>query len=46
MSGYPAEAVLEEGAHFIQKPFSGKALATKVFEALGRSPEGDATKAP
>ncbi|MCX5827707.1 MAG: PAS domain S-box protein [Deltaproteobacteria bacterium] len=40
MSGYTANViahhgVLEEGAHFIQKPFSMKDLATKVREALG-----------
>jgi two-component system cell cycle sensor histidine kinase/response regulator CckA len=39
MSGYTANViahhgVLEEGVHFIQKPFSMKDLATKVREAL------------
>ncbi|MCE5336048.1 MAG: PAS domain S-box protein [Desulfobacteraceae bacterium] len=39
MSGYAAEAigrgeVLEEGVHFIQKPFSMKALAEKIREVL------------
>jgi CheY-like chemotaxis protein len=39
MSGYTADAiahhgVLEEGVQFIQKPFSRKALALKVAEAL------------
>ena len=40
MSGYTAEVIadrgiLEEGLNFIQKPFSMKALAVKVREALG-----------
>ncbi|MHB8137760.1 MAG: PAS domain S-box protein [Smithellaceae bacterium] len=40
MSGYTASAiahqgVLDEGVHFIQKPFSVKSLATKVRETLG-----------
>ena len=39
MSGYTAnviahQGVLDEGVHFIQKPFSMKELATKVREAL------------
>jgi two-component system cell cycle sensor histidine kinase/response regulator CckA len=39
MSGYTADViarrgVLEEGVHFIQKPFSVKAIAKKVREAL------------
>jgi CheY-like chemotaxis protein len=39
MSGYTADViahhgVLDEGAHFMQKPFSRKELATKVREAL------------
>jgi len=39
MSGYTADAiahrgVLEEGIHFLQKPFSLDALAKKVREAL------------
>jgi len=39
MSGYPANViahhgVLEEGMHFIQKPFSGKNLVEKVRAAL------------
>jgi PAS domain S-box-containing protein len=41
MSGYTANVIahhgiLEEGVHFIQKPFSMKDLATKVREALGQ----------
>lgn len=40
MSGYTADviahrAVLEEGVHFIQKPFSVESIAMKVREALG-----------
>ena len=40
MSGYPAEmlarrAVLDEGTHFIHKPFSMEALAVKVRDVLG-----------
>ena len=40
MSGYTADViahrgVLDEGASFIQKPFSIKELAAKVREALG-----------
>jgi two-component system, cell cycle sensor histidine kinase and response regulator CckA len=39
MSGYPANAIadrgiLEEGAHFLQKPFAKKDLGAKVREAL------------
>ncbi|MBI5832394.1 MAG: PAS domain S-box protein [Armatimonadetes bacterium] len=39
MSGYTADTiahhgVLEEGVHFIQKPFAAKTLLTKVAEAL------------
>ena len=39
MSGYTANViahhgVLDEGVHFIQKPFSGKDLVAKVREAL------------
>jgi PAS domain S-box-containing protein len=39
MSGYPADAIadrgmLDEGAHFIQKPFAKKQLAVKVRQAL------------
>jgi CheY-like chemotaxis protein len=39
MSGYPADVLdeqtnLEEGAHFLQKPFSMQALKTKVTEVL------------
>jgi CheY-like chemotaxis protein len=42
MSGYPSDViathgVLEEGVHFIQKPFQIAQLATKVREALGRA---------
>jgi FixJ family two-component response regulator len=41
MSGYTADAiahhgVLDEGVHFIQKPFSTSTLAIKVREALDR----------
>ena len=41
MSGYTADViahqgVLDEGVHFIQKPFSKKDLAAKVSEALER----------
>ncbi len=41
MSGYTADViahhgVLDEGVHFIQKPFSRKELASKVREALGQ----------
>jgi CheY-like chemotaxis protein len=41
MSGYPSDVianhgVLEEGVHFIQKPFQIAQLAAKVREALGR----------
>jgi two-component system cell cycle sensor histidine kinase/response regulator CckA len=44
MSGYTADViahhrVLEEGVHFIQKPFSMEELAAKVREALGGSGE-------
>lgn len=40
MSGYTSDiiahhGVLDEGVHFIQKPFSSAALATKVRQALG-----------
>jgi two-component system, cell cycle sensor histidine kinase and response regulator CckA len=39
MSGYTADiiahrGILEQGIHFIQKPFSGRALAAKVREAF------------
>ena len=42
MSGYTADViahrgVLDEGVHFIQKPFSVQSLATKVREALGQA---------
>ena len=45
MSGYTADViahhgVLDEGVHFIQKPFSSKELGFKVREALGRSQGG------
>jgi FixJ family two-component response regulator len=41
MSGYTADvivkrAVLEEGVHFIQKPFSMKALSRKIRETMGQ----------
>ena len=41
MSGYTADVVahcgvLDEGVHFIQKPFSGKDLGAKIREALCR----------
>lgn len=41
MSGYTSDAVvhrgvLEEGVHFIQKPFSVRALASKIQEVLGK----------
>jgi signal transduction histidine kinase len=44
MSGYTEDviahhAVLDEGIHFIQKPFSLKVLATKVREVLDEKPE-------
>lgn len=44
MSGYTADViahrgVLDEGVHFIQKPFSMKNLAVKVREALGAKQE-------
>jgi len=44
MSGYTADiiadhGVLEEGTHFIQKPFSMKELANKVREVLGSGNE-------
>ena len=40
MSGYTAEViahhgVLEEGVHFMEKPFSREELAARVREALG-----------
>lgn len=40
MSGYTADAiaqlgVLDEGIHFIQKPFTKRDLAAKVREAIG-----------
>jgi len=49
MSGYPDDAiarhgVLDVGMHFIQKPFSERALAAKVREALGEK-EGAAPQA-
>jgi len=39
MSGYTADVIahrgiLDEGVHFIQKPFSMKDLSSKVCEAL------------
>ena len=41
MSGYTSDAVvhrgvLEEGVHFIQKPFSVRALASKIQQVLGK----------
>jgi hypothetical protein len=41
MSGYTADViahrgVLDEGIHFIQKPFSTESMAIKVREALDR----------
>ena len=46
MSGYTANViahrgVLDEGMHFLQKPFSMEVLAAKVREALGRDSRGD-----
>ncbi len=43
MSGYPTDVIarhgaLEEGVHFLQKPFSFESLAEKVRMALGDSP--------
>jgi PAS domain S-box-containing protein len=43
MSGYTADViadhgVLEEGVHFLHKPFSAQDLAAKVREALGQDP--------
>jgi hypothetical protein len=40
MSGYTAnviahQGVLDPGVHFLQKPFSMKALGAKIREALG-----------
>ncbi|OGP61655.1 MAG: hypothetical protein A2V65_04185, partial [Deltaproteobacteria bacterium RBG_13_49_15] len=42
ISGYTADVIshhgtLEEGVHFLQKPFSQKALAVKIREALDRA---------
>ncbi len=42
MSGYTSDVIdqhriLDEGVHFIQKPFSKRDLATKVRKALGQS---------
>jgi two-component system cell cycle sensor histidine kinase/response regulator CckA len=42
MSGYPGDfiahrGVLDEGVHFIQKPFSIQDLSAKLFEILGES---------
>lgn len=44
MSGYTStvivgKGVLEEGMHFIQKPFSARDLGAKVHEALKKGPE-------
>jgi len=44
MSGYTADViahhgVLEQGVHFIQKPFSLPALAAKMREVLDQGPE-------
>jgi FixJ family two-component response regulator len=41
MSGYTADViaphgVLDEGMHFMQKPFTRQGLAAKVAQALGR----------
>lgn len=41
MSGYTANViahrgVLDEGVHFIQKPFSRESMATQIREALGK----------
>lgn len=43
MSGYPAnfvtrEGMVNEGIHFLQKPFTGPSLAAKVREVLRRNP--------
>jgi PAS domain S-box-containing protein len=45
MSGYTTDTivhhgVLEAGIHFLQKPFTSTALASKVREVLDRSPAG------
>ncbi len=44
MSGYTADViahhgVLDEGVHFIQKPFTMQVLAAKIREVLGREPD-------
>ena len=43
MSGYTADViahhgVLEEGVHFLQKPFTIRSLAGKVSDVMAKSP--------
>jgi FixJ family two-component response regulator len=43
MSGYPASViaphgVLDDGVHFLQKPFAKRELAAKIREALEQEP--------
>jgi len=49
MSGYPANViarhgVLDEGIHFLQKPFQMEAVASKVREALETGDQGSAVR--